>query len=293
MQNITSFTRILRYISMALCVGLLLASCEVEGGVSRVETPSPPPTAEQITSGTAEAVIQAARDDTWAIGLPDEPRSLYPYPESISTQRIAAPLTELLFPSPVLSLNYGYTNTGVLERIPTVENGDAEVRKADVFLDPTGIITTTQTEVITQVDQLVVTFRWNKSLRWSDGTPVTADDSMFAYELAKQSPPGEEARARLGRTAAYEKVDEHTTRAILQPDIIEPTYFLNYWTPLPRHLLQGVAPNEAPSGSVRLLAGRLWAVYDRAARAAPDQHGAQPALFWHGPSRQPPGRVYR
>ncbi len=248
MQDTTFFTQILRAASIILCVGLLLAACEVEGGVSRTEAP-PTPTPELFTSATAQAAAQAARDDTWAIGLLDEPKSLYPYPDSISTQRIAAPLIELLFPSPVLSLNYGYTSTGVLERIPTIENGDAEVRKVEVFLDPTGIVTTTQTEVITQVDQLVVTFRWNKNLRWSDGQPVTADDSVFAYELAKQSPPGEDARARLGRTTTYEKVDDHTTRAILQPDIIEPTYFLNYWTPLPRHLLQGVAPNEAPTSS--------------------------------------------
>ncbi|MFL5804170.1 MAG: peptide ABC transporter substrate-binding protein [Roseiflexaceae bacterium] len=247
MQYASFFARTLRHVSLFLCVGLLLAACEVEGGVSRTENPTPTPV--QVSASTTIAAVQAARDDTWSIGLLDEPKSLYPYPRDVNAQRIAAPLTELLFPSPILSLNYGYTTTGVLERIPTLENGDAQIRKADVFLDPTGIITTTRTEVITQVDQLVVTFRWNKKLRWSDGTPVTADDSVFAYELAKQSPPSDDARDRLGRTEAYEKVDDHTTRVILRADIIEPTYFLNYWTPLPRHLLQGVAPGEAPTGA--------------------------------------------
>jgi peptide/nickel transport system substrate-binding protein len=230
-----------------VCFSLLLAACQVEGGVPRPdETPAMIPS--QLPVSRATAVPSPTPADGWTIGLVDEPRSLYPYPESVGAQRAAAPQTQLLFPSPVLSLNYGYTTTGVLERIPTVQNGDAQIRKADVFLDPTGIITTTKTDVITQVDQLVVTFHWNPQLRWSDGKPVTADDSVFAYELAKAAPPGDDARDRLERTAAYEKVDDHTTRAILRPDIIEPTYFLSYWTPLPRHLLQGVAPDQVYRG---------------------------------------------
>jgi len=247
-------------LSALICVSLLLSACEIEGGVERptdvVASPLAPTTSPELEA-TAQSVAmaealeaaKAVRDDTWIIGLLDEPRSLYPYADSASSARIAGPITELLFPSPILSLNYGYTNTGVLERIPSLENGDVEILKADVFLDPTGIITTTQTDVITQVDQLAITFRWNPELRWSDGTPVTADDSVFAYELAKQAPPGEEARSKLSRTQSYEKVDDHTTKAILYPDMIEPTFFLNYWTPLPRHLLKDVAADEVATSS--------------------------------------------
>src|SRR5205823_6388004 len=117
-----------------------------------------------------------------------------------------------------------------------------------VYLVAVGTITTTGTDVMTQVDQLVVTFHWNPRLRWSDGQSVTADDSVFAYELAKAAPPGDEARDRLAQIASYEQVDDHTTRAILQPDIIEPTYFLNYWTPLPRHILKVIAPDQVRKG---------------------------------------------
>jgi peptide/nickel transport system substrate-binding protein len=125
----------------------------------------------------------------------------------------------------------------VLDQLPTLENGGAEIRKADVFLDAAGNITTTTTTVITQVDQLVVTYRWNPELKWSDGTPVTAVDSVFAYEQAKANPPNDEARDKLAQTIEYTAVDEHTTRAVLRPDFTGPTYFLSYWTPLPRHIL--------------------------------------------------------
>ena len=184
----------------------------------------------------------AERSDTWMIGALDLPSDLYPYPQSAATRRAMASIAELLFPSPILTYDYGYTVTGVLERIPTLENGDAELRKVDVYLDATGAITSTVTDVVTQVDQLVITFRWNPQLRWSDGTPVTADDSVFAYELAKAAPPGDAAAELLAKTAAYEKIDDYTTRAVLRPDYVGSAYFMSYWTPLPRHLLQGVDP---------------------------------------------------
>jgi peptide/nickel transport system substrate-binding protein len=224
-------------------LALLLPACTIEGGVPEA-TPTteavlgPPPTSAAL----AEQI--AARQDTWAIGLLDPPGDLYPYPQSGAAARSAAPVAELLTPAPVLPFGYGYTSTGVLERIPTLENGDAELRSADVYLDVAGNITTTATQIITQVDQLVVTFRWNPRLTWSDGTPVTADDSVFAYEVARAAPPGAEALDLLSQTASYEKVDDHTTRAVLRPDFIGPTYFLTYWTPLPRHRLQGTPPEE-------------------------------------------------
>jgi peptide/nickel transport system substrate-binding protein len=246
MEQRIFIARVLRHLGELVGLCLLLAACQIEGGVPRAEDQTPLPSPPPLVSATATP--GSVRRDTWTIGLLDEPKSLYPYPESAGAQRLAAPLLELLYPSPILSLNYGYTTTGVLDRIPTLENGDAQIHKSDVYLDPTGVITTTPTDVITQVDQLVVTFHWNSKLRWSDGKPVTADDSVFAYELAKASPPGDDARDRLERIASYEKVDDHTTRLMLHPDIIEPTYFLNYWTPLPRHLLQGIAPDQAYRG---------------------------------------------
>jgi peptide/nickel transport system substrate-binding protein len=232
---------------LALCtalfaLALLLPACTIEGGV-----PEAPPTTAPVLGPppTSAALAQqiAQRQDTWAVGLLDAPGDLYPYPASMAAARMAAPIAEVLHPAPILAHSYSYTVTGVLERIPSLDNGDVEVRRADVYLDVAGNITTTVTQVITQVDQLAVTFRWNPRLAWSDGTPLTADDSVFAYELARAAPPNADARDVLAQTVSYEKVDEHTTRAVLQPDFVGPTFFLTFWTPLPRHILQGVAPD--------------------------------------------------
>jgi peptide/nickel transport system substrate-binding protein len=238
----------LRRLGALVSLLLLLSACAIEGGVPPATPVAEAPTIGPAPTDAAVAAAQAERDDTWVIGLLDRPRTLYPYQPSPTAQRTAAPITELLFPSPVLSYAYSYTGTGVLERIPSLENGDATIQRQNVYLDAAGTITTTVTDVITQVDQLVVTFHWNPKLTWSDGTPVTADDSVFAYELAKQAPPNDAARDRLSQIVAYERVDDHTTRATLRPDFTSPTYFLNYWTPLPRHLLKDERPDEAQAG---------------------------------------------
>ncbi|MFQ3662025.1 MAG: peptide ABC transporter substrate-binding protein [Chloroflexaceae bacterium] len=178
------------------------------------------------------------------IGVLDDPGDLLPYHDDPADERLTAPITELLFPSPLLVHSYAYTTTGVLERVPSLENGDVTVATVEVYLDSAGMITTTATAVITQVQQISVTYRWNPALTWSDGTPVTADDSLYAYELARQVYMGQEAAGKLALLDRYEKVDAHTTRAVLKPDYTDPAYPAVYWTPLPRHLLLNRNPVE-------------------------------------------------
>lgn len=236
-------TRAARRLGALAALMLSLAACTIEGGVPEASTTIPAAVLPQPTS-VAVATAVAERNDTWEIGLLDRPANLYPYQPTAAARRLAAPLVELLYPSPILSYGFGYTTTGVLERIPTIENGGAQIRTADVYLDAAGSITTTVTQVITQVEQLVVDFEWNPRLTWSDGTPVTADDSVFAYDLARAAPPSDDAADRLSQTLSYEKVDDHTTRAVLRPDYTGATYFMTYWTPLPRHLLKDVPADQ-------------------------------------------------
>ncbi len=231
----------IKLIISTICL-IALVACTVDGGVEPPDTlgelPQPSPVA------TAALPTTVAQPMGLRIGLLEEPGDLLPYHSDTGDQRMTARIGALLFPEPMLMLSYAYTSTGVLERLPSFENGDIEVRSVDVYLDATGAITVTATEVITQRQQLAITYRWNPNLRWSDGTPVTAEDSVFAYELAQQVPLGEEAQSRLGLLESYKQVDSHTTRAILKPDYTDPAYIQTFWTPLPRHLLQDVPPAE-------------------------------------------------
>jgi peptide/nickel transport system substrate-binding protein len=249
---------------------LLLAACEIEGGVASPATPGAPPQptatplppSPQREAAPADAPTptadRPATGSTFQIGLTDRPADLLPYHTDASDERISAPLTQLLFPAPMLPLSYNYTSTGILERVPSIENGDVEIRPVEVYLDETGVITTTPTDVLTQAQQLIITYRWNPDLRWSDGISVTADDSLFAYEVAQQLSLGEQADEQLRLTEHYERVDDHTTRAYLQPDLLDlpgapltstidlanTHYLLSFWTPLPRHAMQDIAPAD-------------------------------------------------
>lgn len=237
------------YALLSLLVTLILAACQIEGGVARPSPAAPlSVTPAGVSTGVPEAITasEATAQTTVAptvaeggvrMGMLVDPGDLLPYHDDPADERITGPITELLFPAPLLALSYTYTTTGVLERVPTLENGDVTVNLVDVYLDGAGVITTTATAVITQVQQLSVVYRWNPQLTWSDGTPVTADDSVFAYELAQRANLGQEAASKLALLERYEKVDAHTTRAVLKPDFTDPAYPTMYWTPLPRHLL--------------------------------------------------------
>jgi peptide/nickel transport system substrate-binding protein len=231
---------------LVLCLLYGLSACQIEGGARQLPTGTVSRPSAAVPTATAPPVsspVAALR-----IGLPDEPGALLPYHRDTTVERIAAPVSELLFPAPLLAVNYHYTTTGVLTTVPSFANGDIALTTTQLYLDATGVVTTTATDAITEVQQLSVTYRWNPDLRWSDGTAVTAADSVFAYELARSGALGQEANAKLALLDRYEQVDAHTTRAILKPDFTDPAYITSFWTPLPRHLLANVDPAQLLEG---------------------------------------------
>ncbi|MCZ7548032.1 MAG: peptide ABC transporter substrate-binding protein [Anaerolineales bacterium] len=80
-------------------------------------------------------------------------------------------------------------------------------------------------------------------LLWSDGTPVTAEDSAYAFTLAKnEETPG--SKFIFDRTQSYEAVDDQTLQWWGKPGFIDPTYFVNFWTPLPKHVWGQLSASE-------------------------------------------------
>ncbi len=261
---------------LLLLLTMTLAGCQIEGGALRPTSLAPTPTAAPAATTATTPVAVASPEATPAvvasplpaaettpieplglgkgglsIGLLSDPGDLLPYYSDSADERASAPISQLIFPAPLLAVGYSYTTTGVLERVPTVENGDVSVGM--VAPDQTGDITATATNALTQVQQISVTFHWNPNLAWSDGTPVTAADSVFAYELAQRVNLGQATQSKLDLLARYEQVDAHTTRAVLKPDFTDPSYLTTYFTPLPRHVLAGRDPAKLRSSAFALL----------------------------------------
>ena len=91
--------------------------------------------------------------------------------------------------------------------------------------------------------QTVITFRLKEGLVWSDGTPLTAEDSVFSMIL--NGTKGIKAsRYYYNLTDSYTAVDEHTVewRGLpgYQPD--DPSEV--FWTPLPKHIMKGMSVEE-------------------------------------------------
>lgn len=228
----------------ALLLSLLL-SCTLQNvpqpPAAVADTPVPAPTTIQASPEALPAVTEQG-PSSWTIGLLDEPSNILPFsPDG----RAAAPVVEALFPAPVLGLSYAFTTTGVLETLPTPANGDVSIAPVSGFLDATGQFTLTETTQPTTTEQLTVTFHWNRNLRWADGEPVTAADSVFAFDLFGQVQAPQEAEVILAMVEHYAQVDEFTTRAVLKPGRVDPNYVQAAWPPLPRHQLAELPPEEA------------------------------------------------
>lgn len=106
------------------------------------------------------------------------------------------------------------------------------------------------------LDQLVVRFRLRAGLVWSDQAPLTADDSVYAYQVARELYP--RLRAELiANTASYQALDSQTVEWRGVPGYRTSEVTGVFFNPLPRHawgafsaeaLLTAETVNRAPIG---------------------------------------------
>ena len=111
-----------------------------------------------------------------------------------------------------------------------------------------------------QMDQMVVRYKLRPGLQWSDGSPLTADDSQYSYEIARELYP----RVRqnlLTHTALYQAQDAETIVWRGLPGYRDPAYVSFFFQPLPRHAWGSLPVEEllASDGVNRLPLG--WGPY--------------------------------
>lgn len=94
------------------------------------------------------------------------------------------------------------------------------------------------------LDEQGVTFRLRDDVSWHDGQPVTAEDVKFTFDLAKNPEAAsllESAYLTMVRSATV--IDPRTIRFDFVAPHAQPLDAF-WWAPVPRHVLQGVAPGE-------------------------------------------------
>ena len=221
-------------------------------------SPAPPLTLSP-TPSVAPSVAKRSVDLT--ICLADEPQSLYLYarPEAGRAHILSA-----LYDGPIDNVNFGYQPV-LLEKLPSVNDGDAmaltvTLNVGDTVVDEIGrvvalaegvTVNLLDGEQITYsgagpitVPQMMVMFKLKPGVLWSDGTPLTAHDSVFSYAVSLSPDSFDPRRSLAGRTVSYRALDEVTVEWVGRPGYIDPLYFTNFWTPLPRHRYTGLTPSQ-------------------------------------------------
>lgn len=205
-----------------------------------------------------------------------EPQSLYLYADQ---SRAANTIRQAIYDGPIDFSNYA-PQAVILEGLPNLADGSASIQTVTmqpgdwivdaygavvqllpgVDLYPAGcrggdcLLAYTGGEL--QMEQVTGTFTLLAGLTWSDGSPLTADDSLFSFELNADPATGADTY-KLERTASYSVLDERTVTWIGLPGYMDPDFQSNFWTPLPRRawgnrtaadLLSAEDANRAPLG---------------------------------------------
>jgi peptide/nickel transport system substrate-binding protein len=89
-----------------------------------------------------------------------------------------------------------------------------------------------------------VTFTLRDDVRWHDGQPVTAHDVKFTFDMAKMPETASLlASAYLAPVASADVLDDRTIRFRFEYPHAQALEDF-WWAPVPRHILDGVAPAE-------------------------------------------------
>ncbi len=225
---------------------LMLAAC---GGLAPEQTSPTPP----VTALPTFTPIPPSRSLTVCLG--EEPNTLYPYGGPNSAARS---VLEAIQDGPIDSVGYDYQPV-LLTKLPSLDNGDAQiapitVNAGDSIVDAAGDLVSLEKGVIFRpsgcraddcavtfdgttsalMDQMNVTFRMRTDVNWSDGTPLTSEDSVYAFSLASD-PASLGSTYLTDRTQSYEAADASTVQWWGKPGFIDPTYFMNFFTPAPKH----------------------------------------------------------
>lgn len=236
-------SRTLRSLLTAILFSLLLVAC------GQAE-PTPPAEAEATAASQGPQVL--------TICLGSEPSSLYVYADNSSG---AQAVRQALYDGPFDW--HDHTPQGVLfesQPLPSVQTvsvqpgdrvvdayGHVVVLVPGVQVRPAGckdgncVLLYTEGEL--QMDQVSTTFTLKPDLRWADGVPLRAEDSVFSFQVAAdQATPGN--KDLIAKTASYTAADERTLTWVGLPGFVDPLAATHFWQPLPQHVLSSLTPAE-------------------------------------------------
>ncbi|NMB61262.1 MAG: hypothetical protein GYA18_02845 [Chloroflexi bacterium] len=218
-----------------------------------------------ITDGIDNQQVSVERHEprklTICMGYP--PQSLYIYKAS---SQVEWSILQTIYDGPFDVVEGSFVPV-ILENVPTFENGDMQVssitiKPGDKLLDSNGNPTTLETGITylpigctssdcavtwdgkspVELDQTTISFHLIRDISWSDGKPLTANDSVFSFLIASNSTTPN-AKTIVNQISSYSG-EGSTITASLLPGLIpsnSPTYF---FSPLPKHVWENLSESE-------------------------------------------------
>ncbi|MEA3326328.1 MAG: ABC transporter substrate-binding protein, partial [Chloroflexota bacterium] len=188
------------------------------------------------------------------------PESLFPYDGLTSSTK--ANILAMLQEDPFEMIN-GELKPVILEKIPAQADGDLRleplaVQAGQMVVDANGSLAVLKSGVLVrpsgcrqtdcaitwdgesplEMDQMVIEYKLRDDLIWSDGIPVSADDSVFSYRLA-DAPEAPGPRWAVDRTQDYTALDAQTIQWVGRPGFSTAQLEDFFWNPLPSYLFNG------------------------------------------------------
>jgi peptide/nickel transport system substrate-binding protein len=264
--------RIISTLSLLLITSFTISAC---GKQTTVPTQLP---AEPTPSQAAPTAIPPK---TLVVCLGYEPTSLYIYKNST---RAMWSVLEALYDGPIDTSNY-MPDPVILEQLPTLENGgvtlsSVDVTSGDEVANVEGDIVSLAKGVkvfpegCTSLDcavewdgqsplkvaQMSATFKLKQGVNWSDGKPLTAEDSVFSY-MVSADPATKVSKTMIQRTASYTVVDAQTVQWTGKPGYLTVNPSAFFWIPLPKHILGSMTAEQLNSADETNKSPLGWGPY--------------------------------
>jgi len=246
-----------RLILFYVIVLSLLAACRPQ---PETATPAVPTEATTSTAAVLPSPTPTPEPpSTLAVCTAQLPESVFPYAGSqIPSKRN---LLTILYEAPLETVGDELLPV-ILESVPSFVNGGQRlepvtVMRGQTVVDAEGELAVFQPgievrpsgcrgvdcsitwngETPLQMDQMVVDFTLTEGLFWSDGEPVSADDSVRSFQWA-DDPQAPGLHWAEDRTDAYKVLDSKTVQWIGRPGFSTADLNPFFWVPLPSYLFE-------------------------------------------------------
>ena len=231
-----------KIIFLAIIIPFAFGACQIFNPVPPTPTPFPP-----------TPTPLPPKELNICLGY--EPESLYPY---AAASQAARNVMQAIYDGPIDTVN-GQPVAVILEKLPNFNDGSARftpvgVNPGDTVVNSAGYLVSLQAGVevfpsgcsspscvITydgasplQMDQITAVFKLKPGLKWSDGQPLTADDSVYSF-LVASDPLTPVSKQTVDQTASYATTDELTIEWISQPGLVTDAFERYFRAPLPEH----------------------------------------------------------